>query len=216
VPLTALPSPLFTSSLDATAPSGDGTPGLPAMKGAHAAAQTTATATKQKTVVVYVSDGDPNKCDSTGASVAAAAQAHAAAVPTYVIGVGSVATLDQIAAAGGTKKAFIVNVGTPAATKADFVTAVQKIRGAAASCNVAVPAAPAGLTLDYGKVNVGVTPPGKSEAAVAQSKDCAGGSGWHYDDPAKPKEIVLCPATCDLARAGAKVQVLLGCATVTK
>jgi hypothetical protein len=40
--------------------------------------------------------------------------------------------------------------------------------------------------------------------------------GWHYDDPEEPSRIVACAETCETIQstAGARVDILLGCATV--
>ena len=51
-------------------------------------------------------------------------------------------------------------------------------------------------------------------ATLPQDPACKG-EGWKYDDPANPKHIVLCPASCDGIKTdlNAKVQILLGCQT---
>ncbi len=218
VPMTALPNTsTFPAAIDATGPSGS-TPTLPAITGAIAYAQTVRTtlaaSNSGKVAVVLVTDGEPNGCSSSVDNVSAAAAAAKANIPTYVIGVGDVNALDQIAAAGGTTKSFTVSTSNPAQTSAEFGAALATIRGAALSCEYKVPDAPAGKTLDLGTVNVVYTTGAGTADTLAYSKDCAT-PGWHYDNPSAPTKIQLCTATCNTVKAdnAAKVSIELGCAT---
>lgn len=211
---TALPSAPLASSIDAISPTAEGTPGAPALRGALDLASKTAASTKQPAAVVFVTDGDPNKCDSTPAAVAAIASAYKATVKTYVIGIGNVATLNQVAVAGGTTAAQIVAIGSPTKTKDDFLKTLSKIRGAELPCELSIPKPPAGQTLDYAKVNLSLDASGK-KADLAQGADCSSGAGWRYDDPKSPTKILLCPSTCDAAKGGGKLAVSFGCATKT-
>jgi hypothetical protein len=212
VALSALPSGLLAASLDDTTPDGDGTPGAPALQGALAQASAIASSTKEAVAVVLVTDGDPNKCASSPAQVAQIAASFKGKVPTFVIGIGSVATLNDIAKAGGTNAAEIVTLGNPTQTRDDFVKTVAKIRGASLACEIAIPKPPAGQSLDLQKVNLTLTTAGKT-TELASGKDCAAGAGWRYDDPAKPTKLVLCPSTCDAAKGEGKLAVTFGCAT---
>lgn len=210
--LTALPSAAFATSLDKTSPTAEGTPAAPALRGALEAADIVLASKKEAVAVVLVTDGDPNKCDSSAAAVAQVAAAYKSKIKTYVIGVGNVPTLNQIAAAGGTTSAVVVNLANPAQTQTDFVAAVQKIRGAALPCELELPKAKEGETLDYAKVNLNLTSSaGLSE--LSYSKDCSNTQGWRYDDAAKPSKVILCQKTCDTAKEGGKLSVTLGCAT---
>lgn len=212
VALSALPNAMMATSLDKTVPDGEGTPGAPALQGALAQASAIAAAKKEAVAVVLVTDGDPNKCSSSPAQVAQIAATFKAKVPTFVIGIGSVATLNDIAKAGGTNAASIVALGNPTQTRDDFVKTVAKIRGATLACEIAIPRPPAGQTLDYQKVNLTLTAAGKT-TELASGKDCAADAGWRYDDPAKPTKLVLCPSTCDAAKGEGKLAVTFGCAT---
>ena len=211
---TALPSATLASSIDSISPTAEGTPGAPALRGALDLASKTAAATKQPAAVVFVTDGDPNKCDSTPAAVSAIASAYKATVKTYVIGIGNVATLNQVAVAGGTTAAQIVAIGSPTKTKDDFLKTLSKIRGAALPCELAIPKPPVGQTLDFAKVNLSLDASGKKED-LPQGSDCTSGAGWRYDDPKAPTKILLCPSTCDAAKGGGKLAVSFGCATKT-
>ncbi len=72
--------------------------------------------------------------------------------------------------------------------------------------------------IDVSTVNLVVTLSGASSTAanVPDAASCNGGSWWYYDDPNSPKAIELCPALCTAINAdpGAKVEILLGCATI--
>jgi hypothetical protein len=217
VPMTPLPSGNFAGPIAATSPQGE-TPTLPALQGAlQYAAQEQKINPTAKVAVVLVTDGDPNACNSTIQAVSGAAQAAAASIPTYVIGIGNVTNLDMIAAAGGTKTAFIVSTTNPQQTVADFQKALSTIKGSALSCEYTVPAAPQGQSIDFNKINVVYTSSSGAQTVLPYNKDCSGnGQGWHYDNPASPTKIEICPGSCTsiMADTGAKIDVELGCDTL--
>jgi hypothetical protein len=178
-----------------------------------------ATTAKDETVaLVMVTDGIPEICSDKGdvgpASLVAAA--NASTIPTYVVGVGNnLANLDQIAAAGGTTKAFMVPVGNPAQTQAELTTAIDAIRTSTLSCDYAIPKAPAGQSFDAKRVNVQFAPPGLAASAISYDQACASGTGWRYDNAANPTRILACDGTCGTIKAsGGKVDIVFGCATV--
>ncbi len=191
----------------------DNTPTLPALRGALAYAKDVQ-ASGKKAAVILVTDGEPNHCGSSVASVAAAAQADAAAVKTYVIGVGkSLTNLNDIAAAGGTTSAIIVDTASNAQIADDLTKALGLIASQALSCDYSIPAPPNGQTIDPNKVNVRHAPSSGAPATLTYNATC-NGPGWHYDNPSTPGKILLCPATCDVVMKdpGAKVEVFFGCA----
>jgi hypothetical protein len=222
VAMTALPSATFGSAIDATAPKPGkgGTPTVAALTGTMGYAQSLlATTAKDETVaLVMVTDGIPEICSDKGdvgpASLVAAA--NASTIPTYVVGVGNnLANLDQIAAAGGTTKAFMVPVGNPAQTQAELTTAIDAIRTSTLSCDYAIPKAPAGQSFDAKRVNVQFAPPGLAASAISYDQACASGTGWRYDNAANPTRILACDGTCGTIKAsGGKVDIVFGCATV--
>ncbi len=199
---------------------------MPALQGAVAYAHTwLSTHPTHRMVIVLATDGEPNDCDSTVNAVSAVASAAAAEKPpisTYVIGVGtSLSNLDQIAQAGGTDHAYIVD--TSKGTTASFTAAMNAIRGEAAlPCRFEIPAAQPGKTLDLGAVNVAVgdgSDAGPSTLLqVPTAADCDASGGWHYDDPKTPTAIELCPTTCTTVAGDptATVRVLVGCKTETR
>jgi hypothetical protein len=220
VPMTALPSPVFDKAFAATTASGE-TPTVPALEGALAfAAQTEAAHPDAKVAVVFVTDGEPNGCSSTigdAADAAASARGDAGSgIPTYVIGIGKVKSLDAIAGGGGTGKAFIVSTSDPQKTAVDFRSALGVIRGSSLGCEYPIPSPPAGQTLDYGEVNVVFTPSAGSPGTLPYDKDCAAADGWRYDEVQNPTRIEICPTQCAtiMSDPAASIGVQFGCATV--
>jgi hypothetical protein len=229
VPLTPLTasSPL-AKALDQATPQG-GTPTLPALKGAIAyAKQTQAARPDEKTVVVLVTDGEPGLmvngsfapgCTDNDVShvAAAAADAYASGIPTYVIGVGpSLAKLDAVAQSGGTGHAFMVSVANPTETRTELQKAFEAIRSqVVVGCSFSIPPPPSGEQLDTDRVNVGFTNGSGSESPLVYSKDCSANAGWRYDDPTSPKQIQLCPNACSLAQGdpNGKLTLAFGCKT---
>jgi hypothetical protein len=135
-----------------------------------------------------------------------------------VIGIGDVMALDAIAQAGGTNGAFLVSANGNAGQQ--FLDAMLKIKGSLLACEFDIPQPDVGQ-LDYGLVNVQFTPDGGSSQIVPQvpsSAACGGNAGWYYDNPAAPKKILLCDATCQIVKSTAKasIQIVLGCATIVK
>jgi hypothetical protein len=99
----------------------------------------------------------------------------------------------------------------------DITAAV--ISGSQVSCSMAMPAAPAGQTIDPSRVNVkylmGGVAPGVALPKVDTAADCTASGGWYYDDNTAPTTITLCPATCTSVQqdTAANVKLELGCAT---
>lgn len=219
VAMTSLPSAALGTSLDAQTPSG-GTPTRVALEGAIAYAQEVAAseAKNGKVAIVLVTDGLPDSsCE--GSSVGAVkdlASTVASTIPTYVIGVGDELTsLQEIAAGGGTKDAFLVDTISPQQIQQDFLAAINAIRQSALACDYAIPPPPAGQQLDRDQVNV-VYKSGGGADAFAYNPSCGGGTGWRYDDPDAPKRIVLCDGSCTSVKTNpGKMEVLFGCATRT-
>ncbi len=215
VAMRALPdSKSFAAAMSANGPGGE-TPTLPALTGAIEYAQSVQKANPaDKVAVVLVTDGDPNVCNSTIQAVATEASTASSTIPTFVIGIGNTANLDTIAQAGGTNNATIVSTNNAQQTAQDFQTALNAIRGKTLACEYQIPAPPQGQTFDESKVNVVYTPTSGTPETLTYNQSCAGGTGWHYDDPQNPKKIILCSSTCDsVQQASGKIDIVLGCAT---
>ena len=221
VSVTSLPSPMFGAAIDATAPrpGQGGTPTVAALTGAMGYAQTlrSTSASDSSFALVMVTDGIPEVCSDKGdvgpASLVAAL--NSGSVPTYVVGVGdSLANLNQIAFAGGTKQAFIVSTSNPQQTQADLSAAIKTIKTSALTCDYKIPSPPSGQTLDPTKVNVQYTPTGGAAAVIAYDPTCASGVGWHYDNETSPTRVIACDTTCDSIKGDAgKVDLVFGCTT---
>jgi hypothetical protein len=215
----------LTNALNGTSPGG-GTPTRPAME---AAAQAVTAYAKQhvdrKAIIVLATDGNPNDCNSDIASVAAIAAGAAAATPpvvTFVIGINNsgvnVAGLHQIAQAGGTGQALIVD---PANAGAEFLNAMLQIQGQALGCTFAMPTPAPGETINPNEINVWYTPGSGTEEIIYKvngAADCDPNTGgWYYNDPVNPTEIILCPKSCDaIGGTQGKIRIELGCTTIRK
>jgi hypothetical protein len=173
-------------------------------------------------VNVFATDGEPSECvmdQSTIDGIAAAAANASPKILTFVIGVGSALTkLNGIAAAGGTKKAFLLDTANPN-VQSEFLAALNAIRGTALGCTYKIPQNDGGMT-DLNKVNVQYTPGnGGASEEFPKYQDAAHcpatGDGWYYDDNAHPTQILLCPSTC--AKVGkdtmGEVSIVVGCQT---
>jgi hypothetical protein len=203
------------------------TPTRPALEGSltYARAEKTARATRD-VAVVMVTDGEPSGCpNNTGIAPAVAiARAFFTGTPsvrTYVLGIGpSVSNLNQLAQAGGTAPARLIESGG----EAELVAAFNAIRDNSITCDYQIPMRP-GEPLDYTLVNlqvrVGINGAFAQVGKVANAAACGPAGGWFYDQPVPPAnppptKITLCPATCDplVQTAGSHLDVLVGCKTM--
>jgi hypothetical protein len=228
----------LSSAIAGVTPSG-ATPTAPALSGAITHAQAWAAQHPTHTVIVLLAtDGLPTECSPQDipsiAQIAAAGLVGASGAPgvkTFAIGVfapadisaGAPQNLDQLAAAGGTTKSFVVD--TSQNVEASFLAALNAIRGTKLACEYAIPPAGSSGALDFGKVNTEYTPSGGSApTTVGYVPDLAGcdptQGGWYYDaDPAQggtPTKIIMCPATCAGfgTDTGGQVDIRVGCKTV--
>jgi hypothetical protein len=212
--------------LDATAASspgmaGQGTPIFAALAGAQqwAAAQRMSTPT-ESSVVVLVTDGEANGCDTDIDHIAELAADGLAAngTRTYAIGLtgSEEADMDAIAEAGGTMQGIFVADGANA--QQELLDALGEIRGQVLDCDFPMPEPKPGLDVDPDLINVNYTPGGGMQSTltqVANADQCAAGQSWYYDNVAAPTRIILCQSACDVITADpqASLQILLGCAT---
>jgi hypothetical protein len=221
----------MVASLKAHMPDGM-TPTSAALTGAITHAQTLARASNgHRVVVLLATDGLPDECtpsDTAGvASIVASGVAGTPSISTFVFGVFAPAeqqvaqmNLDAIAVAGGTKQAFVTNVGQN--VEQAFLSALNSVRTEALSCQFKVPAATAGQTLDYYSVNVQFTSGAGQMVTIGNVKSKAAcdsrQGGWYYDvDPATgtPQNISICDTSCAQLRGdpAGRVDVLVGCKT---
>jgi hypothetical protein len=223
------------ASIDATTPNGE-TPTAPALTGAIQQASAWAKAhPDHRVVAVMATDGLPTECMPTDinqvGAIAAQGVAATPSIDTFVIGVfgptdvadGAPGNLDTIAKDGGTTSAFIVD--TTKDVTAQFVAALDAIRGGKLDCDFQIPQPKGGQTLDYSQVNVQVSITGQPDTLLyyvgSVDKCDATTGGWYYDtDPSvtPPTKIIACPKSCTAFQASndASVQIALGCQTVVK
>lgn len=233
VPLAFNNGAAITASLTATTPQGN-TPTGPALRGGLAQARAYLQANPtHKAALVLATDGMPTECSPTQisslAGLAAAAAGGSPSIQTFVIGVFSpserataTANLDEVAAGGGTERAFIIDTNQNV-TQA-FAAALEAIRGTALSCDFAIPPAPPGESLDFAKVNMSYTAGGQSQdiVYVGEEANCtAATGGWYYDvkpELGQPTKLVVCPSTCTAFKTGGSgsVDIKLGCATIVQ
>jgi Mg-chelatase subunit ChlD len=201
---------------------GGGTPIHAALDGAlRWATSYQAMHTDETTVVVFVTDGEPNGCNENFSDIAAlAANAlMSTGVTTYAIGLkgSSTVQMDQLAQAGGTMKGIFIAAG--ASAEQELITALNAIRGRTVSCDFPMPTpADPTMMIDPSKVNVTFTPGTGKAGTFAQVTDanaCGTNKSWYYDMPQSPTRIYLCPAACDLVRnePNSMLEILLGCKT---
>jgi hypothetical protein len=228
----------WSAALAAVVPNG-GTPTQGAYRfGVQQLDNTKLTGTK---FLLLITDGTPTctldcQCtdnnvpvDSAGL-IADAASALDDGVRTFVIGSpGSEDTrnvLSALARAGGTAPAGCSDDG-PLYCHFDMTTqpdlakglasALDQVAASLRSCEYPIPAAPDNRTLDPGLVNVLFTPShGKTKTIGRDPSKSDCNEGWQYS--ADGNSIVLCGAACDAAKSdvGSKVEILLGCRTVTE
>ncbi|HKY40352.1 MAG TPA: vWA domain-containing protein [Polyangiaceae bacterium] len=219
-----MPRPLpddkaFADAIAALDPPNEyGTPTRPALQGTIQYAESLlAEDATRKVAIVMVTDGEPFSCQGNNIqNTASAAMAVADRIPTYVIGVGdSLTALDNIAKGGGTESAFIVSLDNPEQTRTDLLDAINLIRGRSISCELEIPAPPAGRKLDPKKVNVQFTPDGQPGVNLKYGTECSGDTAWRYDDAATPTTIQLCDSACAMVKAdpAGKLDVVFECAT---
>jgi hypothetical protein len=226
VPQTLLPSSVFAEAIDALdkTPGGSwplSTPTLAAYESTVAslrAVQASAPDANAAYVIVLVTDGLPLNCGNNAAHFAnVLAAVGSSGIKTFVVGVeleaNAASNLNQLAVAGGTDSAFIIQTGDPVQTERDFKEAIDDIRGVSVSCQVEIPIPP--VNTEFIPEQVNVTYKGADDKLVRLTYDpeCAAPDSWRYDDPNAPATILLCEAACGTVKADvqAKLEIEFGC-----
>jgi hypothetical protein len=92
------------------------------------------------------------------------------------------------------------------------------IKSAPLPCNYVIPPPPGQRALDPQKVNVTYFPPaGAAKQALPKAESltgCGENRAWAYDKQNNPKEVLLCPKTCDLVAVGGTISISFGCETI--
>jgi hypothetical protein len=232
VPVGALPGNLgpMLQSLGAIVPVGE-TPTAAAIRGGCSYASSWKKAHPERlTVFLLITDGvpeapvtskQPGGCNPTLEDAVAATTACSSedggGLATYVVGVGpSLSNLDQIAKAGGTDHAYLVEGGD---VGAQVLAALNAIRGEAQiPCELVIPPASGSESLDYGRVNVAFVDGAGTTHDLYKTlaADCGDDNGWYYDDESAPNTIRLCDRSCGLVKGDVKghLDIALGCASI--
>jgi hypothetical protein len=227
VPITLQPQAVgpIHAALDAQQMAG-GTPIVPLLQGLTKYLVENAKPGR-KPVIVLATDGIPDDTCLSSAdgalpntlenaiAVADKALKGTPSIATFVIGVGGeLAPLNQIAAAGGTTQATLVDTGGNA--QQALIEALDGVRRQAIPCDYDIPPG----TIDVNATNVTYTTGGttKQLVFVGNAAGCAKApnEGWYFDDEAAPKKVILCPAVCDAVKTddAGSVDLLFGCPRV--
>lgn len=120
--------------------------------------------------------------------------------------------LHEVANAGGTVEAFLIDTGDPAATQATLRQAIDAIRSQSISCELGIPPNPNGGTFDPDRIDVTYTVEGTT-MRFNFDPTCQEPGSWHYDDDTNPSSIQLCADACDLIQSlpGAQLDVAFLC-----
>jgi hypothetical protein len=205
------------------------TPTGPALRGACSyASDYRRTSAERQIALLLLTDGRPeapttcrggasNCCPSLDDAVQAADECrNTTGIRTFVLGVGPLLdNLEQIAVAGGTDQAYLVEGGDVSGA---VRTALNRIRGAAAiPCELQLPEPPPGEALALNAVNLSYEADDCSLtpfSAVPSAAECGDEDGWYYDTPDEPGRVLLCPRSCDrVSGPGGNLYYSVGCQT---
>jgi hypothetical protein len=214
---------LTTSPVSPPKTTDSSTPSYPALKGALEWAKAEQLAKPNETfIVVFVTDGEPSTCLVSGDSFGNTPRTNAALVDlakdaydssgvrTYTLGMegSSVTILDQIAAAGGTTKSFVVGGSNATDISTALTAALDAISGESASCTLPYTASddadPASAVVTYTS--------GTSTTTITKRSGltaCDSSGGWYYNNAANPTQVILCPSTCTTVQADSAASVKL-------
>jgi hypothetical protein len=218
----------LSAALADLTPTGE-TPTGPALRGACNYARDYRGASAERQIaLLLLTDGRPEApttcrggesscCPSLDDAVQAADECrNTTGIRTFVLGVGPLLdNLEQIAVAGGTDQAYLVEGGDVSGA---VRTALNRIRGAAAiPCELQLPEPPPGAALALNAVNLSYESDDCSLtpfSAVPSAEGCGGEDGWYYDTPDAPGRVLLCPRSCDrVSGPGGNLYYSVGCET---
>jgi hypothetical protein len=180
-------------------------------------------------------------CNTNSATLTGIAKsAHDAGVTTFAVGLqgADFTLLDAIAQQGGapdcdpSSTAYACNVSSGASKLADALTSIRDtvvktethtvvethVETTALPCEWAIPAQPDGRVFDPDKVNIRwKTASAETTFVRVDSEAQCRANGWRFDNAENPTRLIACPQACDAIKAepNAKLDVLLGCATLT-
>ena len=109
--------------------------------------------------------------------------------------------LQELAVAGGTEEAFLLDTDDPLATQEALTAALLQIAADSVSCEVPIPDHPnPGETFEPDKIDVVAGIDGE-EVRLEYDETCEIPLSWHYDDDSDPTWIELCPDACSAVQA---------------
>jgi len=232
-PLSAAGSEPFAEALASITPQG-GSPTVPAFQAAAEFATMIALQSPyDRTALVLITGGEPGYVtDDTGevqlgcenndfdqlADVARLAFETQPPVRTYVVGIGGpIEGLDQVAEAGGTTTATLVEVGDPETTRDACRNALHQIhetlgqmRLESGTCELIIPGNPD--TVSTAQMRVVVVDP-SGMRLLRRVPGCTMDAGWDFVSSSvleDPSSIELCPATCEAVRSDPTFQLDIG------
>lgn len=93
------------------------------------------------------------------------------------------------------------------------------VSAAKLSCLWAIPPPPNGQSFNKDQVNVEFTDGSGATTTIGKvnsAADCGPQGGWYYDDEANPKNVLVCPSTCQSIQSdpAGQIEIKFGCATV--
>ena len=217
---------LLVDALNQQSPAGTTTPIEPALRGMST--WTAANKAPLRSMVgILITDGAPEGCNESQQALANIAAAHLrkTGIPTFVLGMDGAdfRPLNQIAEAGGTVRhtdhcpggyadgcyAYNVSSGDPGA----LVDALEQIKGAVVQCRYLMPTTNQGV-IDPRRVSVVYeTTGGDVRLKQVSGADACTQSGFYYDDPSAPTELLLCPQACSALRSrqASQIRVAVEC-----
>ncbi|HEY6729155.1 MAG TPA: vWA domain-containing protein [Polyangiaceae bacterium] len=214
-------SEALLGSLGAVEPTGE-TPTASAIEGGCRLSTAHRSENPGRAVVnLLVTDGEPKApvtskstdCNPTLAEAVAAARAcrdDGDGIPTYVLGVGpSLDNLDQIAAAGGTERAYLVADDS----SSGVLEALNRVRASATiPCEMPIDASAPNLHFDETSVVTLDQACDLTRLQRVESAASCDGGGFYFDDPESPSTILLCESTCgNVKQPGTKLLYAIGC-----
>ena len=198
----------------------------------------------EKCIAVLVTDGKPERddCEKDTTKLAKIAKdAHVAGVTTFAIGLAGAefGLLNEIAQQGGAPDCdpnasnYACDVSSGADKLADALASirdkvvttethteiVKQVKSKALACEWTIPKPTDGAGFDPNLVNVRLTAGELAQTLVhTTSREACRDNAWYFDNPTTPTRLIACPTVCstiEAAGADAKIDILLGCPTLS-
>lgn len=121
--------------------------------------------------------------------------------------------LNEIAEAGGSGEAILIDTEKPAETTQKLLSAINDIRKKELACEFAIPEHPEGGEFNADRINVSLSVSGE-KTNFLYNAECGGTAeqkkkSWRYDDEESPSRVVLCEESCKDVRARTGADILV-------